>query len=171
VKSYPPPRLSRNAFGCRRLPESKKQQSDHRVPAEEVETKLIILPYDAEANWHAAERAGLVGTGEPPLSRWANCGDRRVNDLILVTNNTSDYADFQNLQLQNWFIPIRSLFMPVTSDIVQKLWNLCHVLRDDGITYLQYYRADLPAVSKMMQETEAKLNTDGAIWLIWKAKN
>jgi len=28
-----------------------------------------------------------------------------VNDLILVTNNTSDYADFQNLQLQNWFIP------------------------------------------------------------------
>ena len=25
-----------------------------------------------------------------------------------------------------------------TQDIVQKLWNLCHVLRDDGITYLQY---------------------------------
>ncbi|HQY64639.1 MAG TPA: N-6 DNA methylase, partial [Polyangiaceae bacterium] len=27
---------------------------------------------------------------------------------------------------------------PTTNDIVQKLWNLCHVLRDDGITYLQY---------------------------------
>ncbi len=25
-----------------------------------------------------------------------------------------------------------------TSDIVQRLWNLCHVLRDDGITYQQY---------------------------------
>ncbi len=25
-----------------------------------------------------------------------------------------------------------------TQDIVQKLWNLCNVLRDDGITYLQY---------------------------------
>jgi type I restriction enzyme M protein len=25
-----------------------------------------------------------------------------------------------------------------TSDIVQRLWNLCHVLRDDGITYHQY---------------------------------
>jgi type I restriction enzyme M protein len=25
-----------------------------------------------------------------------------------------------------------------TTDIVQKLWNLCHVLRDDGITYHQY---------------------------------
>src|ERR671938_554679 len=28
--------------------------------------------------------------------------------------------------------------MPTTQDIVQKLWNLCHVLRDDGITYHQY---------------------------------
>jgi type I restriction enzyme M protein len=28
--------------------------------------------------------------------------------------------------------------MPNTQDIVQKLWNLCNVLRDDGITYLQY---------------------------------
>ena len=28
--------------------------------------------------------------------------------------------------------------MPTTQDIVQKLWNLCNVLRDDGITYLQY---------------------------------
>ncbi|MCP4600304.1 MAG: N-6 DNA methylase [Proteobacteria bacterium] len=25
-----------------------------------------------------------------------------------------------------------------TTDIVQKLWNLCHVLRDDGITYHEY---------------------------------
>lgn len=28
--------------------------------------------------------------------------------------------------------------MPRTQDIVQKLWNLCHVLRDDGVTYHQY---------------------------------
>jgi HsdM N-terminal domain len=28
--------------------------------------------------------------------------------------------------------------MPDTQDIVQKLWSLCQVLRDDGITYLQY---------------------------------
>lgn len=28
--------------------------------------------------------------------------------------------------------------MPTTRDIVQKLWNLCNVLRDDGITYHQY---------------------------------
>lgn len=28
--------------------------------------------------------------------------------------------------------------MPTTQDIVQKLWSLCHVLRDDGITYHEY---------------------------------
>ena len=28
--------------------------------------------------------------------------------------------------------------MPTTQDIVQKLWALCHVLRDDGITYQDY---------------------------------
>jgi len=28
--------------------------------------------------------------------------------------------------------------MHTTTDIVAKLWNLCHVLRDDGITYHQY---------------------------------
>ncbi|MDN7631691.1 type I restriction-modification system subunit M N-terminal domain-containing protein [Burkholderia cenocepacia] len=26
----------------------------------------------------------------------------------------------------------------ITTDIVGKLWNLCHVLRDDGVTYHQY---------------------------------
>src|SRR5579859_6879662 len=28
--------------------------------------------------------------------------------------------------------------MTSTSDIVAKLWSLCHVLRDDGITYHEY---------------------------------
>jgi type I restriction enzyme M protein len=28
--------------------------------------------------------------------------------------------------------------MPVTHDIVAKLWNLCNVLKDDGVTYHQY---------------------------------
>ncbi len=33
-----------------------------------------------------------------------------------------------------------SLISPgsVTRDIVAKLWNLCHILRDDGITYNEY---------------------------------
>lgn len=47
-----------------------------------------------------------------------------------------------------------------TIDIVQKLWNLCNVLRDDGITYHQYV-TELTYILflKMMNEngTEAKL--------------
>src|SRR5215210_3908093 len=41
-----------------------------------------------------------------------------------------------------------------TRDIVQKLWNLCNVLRDDGITY-QAYVTELTFLLflKMMQET------------------
>lgn len=40
-------------------------------------------------------------------------------------------------------------------DIVQKLWQLCHVLRDDGITYHQYVtELTYLLFLKMMQETE-----------------
>lgn len=42
-----------------------------------------------------------------------------------------------------------------TNDIVQKLWNLCHVLRDDGITYHQYVtELTYLLFLKMMKETE-----------------
>jgi len=42
-----------------------------------------------------------------------------------------------------------------TQEIVQKLWNLCNVLRDDGITYHQYV-TELTYILflKMMKETE-----------------
>jgi len=42
-----------------------------------------------------------------------------------------------------------------TTDIVQKLWNLCHLLRDDGITYHQYVtELTYLLFLKMMKETE-----------------
>jgi type I restriction enzyme M protein len=44
--------------------------------------------------------------------------------------------------------------MPTTQDIVQKLWNLCHVLRDDGITYHEYVtELTYLLFLKMMKET------------------
>jgi len=44
--------------------------------------------------------------------------------------------------------------MNVTTDIVAKLWKLCDVLRDDGITYLQYVtELTYLLFLKMMQET------------------
>jgi type I restriction enzyme M protein len=44
-----------------------------------------------------------------------------------------------------------------TQDIVQKLWNLCHVLRDDGITYHEYVtELTFLLFLKMMKETGAE---------------
>lgn len=44
--------------------------------------------------------------------------------------------------------------MVTTQDIVAKLWNLCHTLRDDGITYQQYVtELTYLLFLKMMQET------------------
>lgn len=42
-----------------------------------------------------------------------------------------------------------------TTDIVAKLWNLCHVLRDDGITYQDYVNElSFLLFLKMMKETD-----------------
>lgn len=46
-----------------------------------------------------------------------------------------------------------------TQEIIQKLWNLCNVLRDDGITYHQYV-TELTYILflKMAKETNAEKN-------------
>lgn len=50
--------------------------------------------------------------------------------------------------------------MTTTYDIVQKLWGLCHVLRDDGITYHQYVtELTYLLFLKMARET----NTEGQL--------
>ncbi|MBU6429851.1 MAG: SAM-dependent methyltransferase, partial [Cyanobacteria bacterium REEB65] len=44
--------------------------------------------------------------------------------------------------------------MTTTQDIVAKLWGLCHVLRDDGITYHEYVtELTFLLFLKMAQET------------------
>ncbi|SHK16861.1 type I restriction enzyme M protein [Desulfatibacillum alkenivorans DSM 16219] len=49
--------------------------------------------------------------------------------------------------------------MSTTQDIVAKLWSLCHVLRDDGITYHQYVtELTFLLFLKMAQETGAESN-------------
>jgi type I restriction-modification system DNA methylase subunit len=41
-----------------------------------------------------------------------------------------------------------------TRDIVAKLWNLCHILRDDGVTYNEYVtELTFLLFLKMMAET------------------
>lgn len=57
--------------------------------------------------------------------------------------------------------------MTATTDIVQKLWNLCNVLRDDGITYLQYVtELTYLLFLKMAQETNTENQLPKGYWWI-----
>ncbi len=63
--------------------------------------------------------------------------------------------------------------MPSTSDIVARLWSLCHVLRDDGVTY-QAYVTELTYLLflKMAEETKTEGRVaKGYRWADLKAKN
>jgi tRNA(fMet)-specific endonuclease VapC len=94
-------------FGCYRLPASRRRQSLEEYIASLLERSVTILPYDASAaHWHAAERSRLAQLGRtPPYLDGQIAAVAAVHNLVLVTNNIADYSDFQNLQLENWFIP------------------------------------------------------------------
>ena len=66
---------------------------------------LIILPYDqAAAEWYAKERARLQRQGL--ICAYADGEIAAITvtqKLTLVTRNTQDFQNFQNLALQNWF--------------------------------------------------------------------
>ncbi len=66
----------------------------------------IILPYcDRAAEWFAIERARLTALGRTPSYPDGQIAAiARVNDLVLVTRNVSDFADFDGLTLENWFV-------------------------------------------------------------------
>lgn len=65
-----------------------------------------MLNYDLRsAQWHSEERARLSKVGRTPafvdgqIASIAHC-----NDLILVTNNVSDFQFFENLGIENWYV-------------------------------------------------------------------
>ncbi|BAZ50968.1 PilT domain-containing protein [Nostoc sp. NIES-4103] len=93
-------------FGCYRLPESRKRQTIEKYLQEIVQPNIPLLPYDTNAAmWHATERARLVNIGKTPsFADGQIAAIANVNDLVLVTNNISDYADFTELAVDNWFI-------------------------------------------------------------------
>jgi tRNA(fMet)-specific endonuclease VapC len=93
-------------FGCYRLPSSKKRTRIEEYLKELVLPSIPILEYDERgADWHALERARLTAIGQPPaFADGQIAAIAIVNDLILVTNNVSDYVNFQNLKIENWFV-------------------------------------------------------------------
>ncbi|HLO88920.1 MAG TPA: VapC toxin family PIN domain ribonuclease [Nostocaceae cyanobacterium] len=92
-------------YGCWRLSESKRQESLWNYIHESV-LNLPIFDYALKAaQWHAQERSRLSKIGKTPafvdgqIASIAYC-----NNLIIVTNNVSDFASFDNLKIENWFI-------------------------------------------------------------------
>lgn len=79
-------------FGYHRLPPSARREAIGRYLEEVVEPSIPILPYDARAaGWHAAELARLGAVGRtPPLADCQIAAVARINDLAVVTANTTD---------------------------------------------------------------------------------
>lgn len=92
-------------YGCYRLPNSQKRRAIEAYLKEEVEAKLPLLPYDKEAaKWHVSERTRLVKLGKTPTFVDGQIAAIAVvNNLVLVTNNVVDFAEFQSLKIENWF--------------------------------------------------------------------
>jgi|SRR6056297_265869 len=91
-------------FGCYQLPSSRKKETIKTYINEVVTANLPLYPYNEDAaEWHARERARLQSTGRtPPFVDGQIAAIAFINDLILVTRNTSDFQLFSDLQIQNW---------------------------------------------------------------------
>ena len=91
-------------FGCYQLPVSRKRETIETYINEVISGHLPLYSYNAEAaEWHARERARLQATGRtPPFVDGQIAAIAHVNDLILVTRNTTDFLSFSDLQTQSW---------------------------------------------------------------------
>jgi tRNA(fMet)-specific endonuclease VapC len=91
--------------GVSLLPASKRRTAFANFLQEQVMSIMPVLAYDqAAAEGHAQERARLTQMGlTPSLSDGQTAAVAAINNLILVTRNTADFAHFAGLRLENWF--------------------------------------------------------------------
>ncbi len=92
-------------FGCYRLPRSKKRETLQSYIENVILPDIPLFDYDLKSSqWHATERARLVNIGKTPAFVDGQIASIAYsNKLILVTNNVSDFDDFQELTIENWF--------------------------------------------------------------------
>lgn len=91
-------------FGCKRLPVSRKRTEIELFLSEVVWPTLEIFTYDeSAAEWHAVQRALLCQAGKAPsFVDGQIAAIAKVNQLILVTRNISDYLNFSEIEIENW---------------------------------------------------------------------
>ena len=92
-------------FGCYRLPGSKKRETLQSYIENVIFPNIPLFDYDLKsAQWHATERARLVGMGKTPAFVDGQIAAIAYsNKLILVTNNISDFDNFLGVITENWF--------------------------------------------------------------------
>jgi len=91
-------------YGFHRMSASRRKRVLERHLFERLGPTLQILGYDRRAaEWHAAERARLSQIGlTPPYVDGQIASVAFTNDLVLVTANVSDFANFRGIQMENW---------------------------------------------------------------------
>jgi tRNA(fMet)-specific endonuclease VapC len=91
--------------GVNLMPASKRRSAFEAFLSHSIQRALPILPYDNDAaQWHAHERARLTQAGrKPAFPDGQIAAIATTHELILVTHNMSDFADFSDLQLEDWF--------------------------------------------------------------------
>ena len=92
-------------FGVLRIPASRRRTALEQYLFNTIRTEIPILPYDAKAaTWFAQERARLSGKGfSPSYPDGHVAAVAATNDLVLVTCNVPDFAEFSDLRMENWF--------------------------------------------------------------------
>lgn len=91
-------------YGCLRLPPESKKRKFLLDYIKQIPLKMPIFDYDLKsAQYHAQERARLSKIGKTPAFADGQIASIAFsNNLILVTNNVSDFEDFNGLNLENW---------------------------------------------------------------------
>ena len=91
-------------FGLERLPPSRRRRDIENYLLRVVLKTMPILAYDAAAaEWHARQRARLVGMGKTPAYPDGQIAAvAKVNNLILVTANRAHFEPFDDLAIEDW---------------------------------------------------------------------
>lgn len=92
-------------YGMHLLAPGKRQERIRDYLFQRIRPALPILAFDSDAAaWQAEQRARLRRAGKTPSYADSQIAAiAAVNDLLLVTRNTGDFADFNGLGVANWF--------------------------------------------------------------------
>jgi len=92
-------------YGMFLLPAGKRRRQIEDYLFRRIRPALPIIGFEGRAaQWQAEQRARLRQADRSPAYPDSQIAAiAAVSDLVLVTRNVTDFADFQGLQIENWF--------------------------------------------------------------------